>query len=107
MPLPPGCKLNYNLYLDVDNLTNNMVEWFEMIGGKVGSEIKWTRSGGTQNWPVVQYGKGKPSYRRQDGTNNVKINFHGDDASVASMFLLKFNEHVVAHNMAREFNLVK
>ena len=106
MALPPGVTVNYYVAIEIDRLTEEMVEWFEMIGGKVGSEIKWTRSGSTQNWPVVQYGRGKPSYYRQDGSGGVRLNFHGDDASAASMFILKFMEHVQQHNLTNHYNSV-
>ena len=99
MALPPGVTVNYFIAIEIDRLTEDMVEWFETIGGKVGCEIKWTRSGSTLELPVVQYGNGKPSYYRQDGSGGVRLNFHGDDASVASMFILKFMEHVEQHNL--------
>lgn len=99
MSLPPGVTVNYFIAIEIDRLTKDMVEWFETIGGKVGREIKWTRSGSTIELPVVQYGNGKPSYYRQDGSGGVRLNFHGDDASVASMFILKFMEHVEQHNL--------
>ena len=68
--LPPGCRVAYHIWIDVDVLTDSMCY-------------------------------------RQDGTGSVKINFHGDDASTASVFILKFGEYVVAHNMKTEFELIK
>ena len=99
MQLPPGVTVNYFIAIEIDRLTEEMVEWFEIIGGKVGRELKWTRSGSTVDLPVVQYGQGKPSYYRQDGSGGVRLNFHSDDASAASMFILKFMEHVQQHNL--------
>lgn len=97
--LPPGVTVNHFIAIEIDQLTEEMVSWFESIGGKVGYEIKWTRSGSTIELPVVQYGQGKPSYYRQDGSGGVRLNFHGNDASTASMFILKFLEHVQQHNL--------
>jgi hypothetical protein len=107
--LPPGCKPSYNIWIDVNTVTDAMCEWFEMIGGSVTekTEAFSTRSYNLKVVKQVQYGRTKPSYRRQDGTDHVKINFDGDDAGTASMFLIKFNKHVVAHNMQRIFELVK
>lgn len=99
MQLPPGVTVNYFIAIEIDRLTEEMVEWFETIGGQVGRELKWTRSGSIVDLPVVQYGQGKPSYYRQDGSGGVRLNFHGDDASAASMFILKFMEHVQQHNL--------
>jgi hypothetical protein len=115
--LPPGCKVSYSIWIDVDVLTDSMCEWFEMIGGTVAvtpaviySRTQWVQSthpSKSMNRKTVQYGKAKSSYCRQDGTGSVKINFHGDDASTASMFLLKFMDHVQAHNIQQEFELIK
>jgi hypothetical protein len=109
MQLPPGCKVSYNIWIDVDTLTDEICEWFELIGGTVATNHNTylNRHGKSSATRTVQYGKAKPSYCRQDGTQHVKINFSGDDASVASMFLLKFSEHVINHNMKQEFDLIK
>ena len=107
--LPPGCTVSYHIWIDVDAITDEMCEWFSMIGGTV-TEKAETFTGRSYSLKVVkqvQYGRAKPSYHRQDGTGRVKINFNGDDASTASMFLLKFMDHVQAHNMQQEFELVK
>lgn len=107
--LPPGCRLNYSIWIDVDELTDGMCEWFDMIGGSV-TEKTEAFSGRSYSLKVikqVQYGRAKPSYYRQDSTGHVKINFNGDDASTASMFLIKFMDHVQAHNMQQEFELIK
>lgn len=109
--LPPGCKLNYNIWIDVDTITDDMCEWFEMIGGTV-AEVPGPGYGAVRvadllKRKTVQYGRAKPSYYRQDGTGHVKINFNGDDASTASVFLLKFMDNVKDHNMKQEFDLIK
>ena len=111
IPLPPGCRVAYHIWIDVDVLTDSMYEWFEMIGGTVAETpavmYRSTHPSKSMTRKTVQYGKAKSSYYRQDGTGSVKINFHGDDASTASVFILKFGEHVVAHNMKTEFELIK
>ena len=107
--LPLGYKVSYSIWIDVDELTDGMCEWFEMIGGSV-TEKTEAFSGRSYTLKVikeVRYGQAKPSYYRQDGTGYVKINFNGDDASTASVFLIKFNEHIRAHNMKTEFELIK
>lgn len=103
IPLPPGVTVNYFIAIEVDRLTNDMVEWFELIGGEVSFKSDWDRKGREQTKPLVKYGKGKQSYYRQDGSGGVRINFHGDDASTASVFLIKFNEHIQQHNMGDKF----
>jgi hypothetical protein len=54
----------------------------------------------------VQYGKAKPSYRMQNGTGSHLVRFHGDDASAASMFLIKFLDQIESHNMKEYQNYV-
>ena len=107
--LPPGCRVNYNIWIDVKHLTDEMCEWFEMIGGSIKEVETPSAKIGLAHTAVlekiVQYGNAKPSYHRQDGTGHVKINFNGDDASTASVFLIKFNEHVIKHNMHEYNNL--
>lgn len=51
----------------------------------------------------VQYGKAKPSYKTQDGTNNTIVRFNGTDASTDSVFLLKFLEKIKQHNL-KDYN---
>jgi hypothetical protein len=109
IPLPPGCTASYHIWIDVDAITDEMCEWFEMIGGTV-TEKTEAFNGRSYTLKVikqVQYGQAKPSYYRQDATGYVKINFHGSNASTASVFLLKFMDNVVAHNMKQEFDLSK
>jgi len=99
MALPPGVTVNYFIAIELDTLTDEMVNWFELIGGEVSYKLDWDRKGRESKKPLVKYGKGKQSYWRQDGSGGCRLNFHGDDASVASMFILKFMEHVEQHNL--------
>jgi hypothetical protein len=99
--LPPGCKINYPIRFLCKSLSPEMVEWFEMVG-TTGIELYWTRKG-EEVRPWVSYGTAKRSSYTIDGTDYVRINFDGEDASVASMFLLKFMDDVVSHNI-KEYN---
>lgn len=97
--LPPGVTVNYFVAIEIDRLTKEMVEWFEMIGGEVSYKSNWDWKGRESTKPLVKYGKGKQSYYRQDGSGGVRLNFHGDDASTASVFIVKFFDHVQQHNL--------
>jgi len=97
--LPPGCKVTYSVWLDVDKLGTDMFEWFEMIGGETWTDKHYNSRGREVVVPYVRYGKGKWCHYHHNGTGGTRIHFMGEDASVASMFLLKFNEHVTNHNM--------
>ena len=96
--LPPGCTVAYNIVIDVTELTGDMIEWYRLIEGAVGHKEMYNHRDVRILTPVVAY-NAKPCYHMQDGTNNVRLHFRGADASTASMFLLKFNEYVVRHNL--------
>jgi len=99
MPLPPGCKVTYSVWLDIDKLTDDVVEWFALIGGETKHGSYYNHRGSLINLPYVRYGKGKWCHYHHNGIGGTRLHFMGEDASVASMFLLKFNERITNHNM--------
>ena len=98
--LPPGCTVTYAVWIDVAKMNDEIIDWFKLIGGTTsnGKEM-YDHKGRPLNRTYVQYGKAKNCHYKQDGTGGVRLHFHGDDVSVASMFLLKFNDIVDGHNM--------
>lgn len=99
MPLPPGCTVGHEIKIMVHELTDDMGEWFNMIGGSA-TQTEWHDAKGRKKYTKqVQYGRAKPSYKLQDGTDATLIRFSGDDASTASVFLLKFMDQIRSHNM--------
>ena len=100
MSLPPGCTVTYSVWVDVDKLTDEMVEWYRLIGGTV-TQGKWYNTRGReQSVYYVSYGKwGKRCHHHHNGTGGTRLHFHGDDASAASMFIIKFFDHVTANNL--------
>lgn len=98
--LPPGCSVAYGITIDIDSLTDEMVEWYKLIEGTITTKAHWTRSKQVDQIHVA-YGGGKPCHYMQDGTNGVRLHFLGKDVGAASMFLIKFNEHVRQHNLKR------
>jgi hypothetical protein len=99
IPLPPGCKRGYEIRFMVPELTNEMGEWFNLIGGRATSVKEYDWRGREHIINQVQYGKAKTSYVTKDGTNLTMIRFDGADASVASMFLIKFMDQIQSHNL--------
>lgn len=102
IPLPPGCQVSYSITIEIDRLTDEIGEWFIMIGGRAWAEEEWDHRGRRQLLKFVQYGKSKRSHVHKNGSDGVRIHFDGADASVASMFLIKFNDQVRGHNL-KEF----
>lgn len=99
IPLPPGCKLVYEIQINVSELTDAMGEWFNLIGGSATMTEWYDSKGRKQYTKQVQYGRAKPSHRRLDGSQQTLIRFSGEDASTASMFILKFMDQIVNHNL--------
>ena len=97
--LPPGCKVAYEIRFTVGELTDEIGEWFNMIGGSAIKKQFWDHKGREQFTLHVQYGKAKPSHRLQNGIAQNIVRFDGSDASTASMFLIKFMDQIVSHNL--------
>lgn len=106
IPLPPGCKLAHSIFFELSNLSIEVIDWFRQIGGEVVTKPFYDYKGILKEEHFVKYGKGKLCHRRRDGTNGVRIHFHGDDATVASMFLIKFMDQVEQHNLKEHMELM-
>lgn len=99
IPLPSGCRVAYEIRFYVHDLTDEMGEWFNLIGGSA-TMIKWyDHLGREQTKKQVQYGRAKPSHVTQDGTGLTLVRFAGEDAATASMFLIKFFDNIQSHNL--------
>jgi hypothetical protein len=98
--LPPGCTVGYGITIDIDNLSEDIIDWYKTVGGVVTEDRYHDHRGKERTTNYVQYGKSKKCHYHHNGLNNaVRLHFLGEDASVASMFLLKFMEHIVNHNL--------
>jgi hypothetical protein len=104
IPLAPGCSVSQNIRITVNELTDDMIQWFVDVGGSVTTDhhLSYSRSNGVYQKESfvkrVSYGRGKYCYRMQDGSGTVLLHFQGQDGAVASAFMIKFNQHVVSHN---------
>lgn len=99
IPLPPGCTVSYAVWIDVDRLTNEMVDWYRLVEGRVSQDRWYDHRGREQTVHYVSYGKGKRCHHHQNGLGGTRLHFHGDDASTASMFIIKFFDHVTQNNL--------
>lgn len=98
--LPPTCTIAYPITITIQDLTEEMIEWYGIVGGEV-AEFK-TNTFNRKNEEIVhtmvRYGNAKWCHRFQDSTGTVRLSFTGEDAPIASIFLLKFSDQVVGHN---------
>jgi hypothetical protein len=104
IPLPPGCTVTYAVWVDIDHLSEDMIEWYRMIGGRVFGDTWYDHKGHERTTPYVSYGQGKRCHHHQNGAGGTRLHFHGDDASAASMFILKFLEHVTNNNLQEQMS---
>lgn len=99
IPLPTGCRIAYEIRFYVSDIADEMVNWFNLIGGSA-TTIKWYNHLGQEQFKnQVQYGKAKPSYVTQDGTRLILVRFTQEDVAIASIFLIKFFDYIQSHNL--------
>ena len=104
--LPPGCTVAYAIWIDIDQLTNEMVEWYQLIGGSVREDKWYDTRGREQIVKYVSYGKAKRCHHHHNGAGGTRLHFHGDDASTASVFIMKFFEHITNNNLKEQMERV-
>jgi hypothetical protein len=104
--LPPGCTVNFSIWIDVDQLSKEMVEWYQMIGGEVKTSTYYDHRGKAKDEYFVRYGQAKFCHHHQNGSGGTRLHWYGDDASTASVFLIKFFDHVTQHNLREQMERV-
>jgi hypothetical protein len=80
-------------------LTADMLKWYVDIDGKIGENVWYNVRGQKMSTPLVAYGNGATSYQMQNGSEQYLIRFLGEDEGVALIFLMKFGEYIISHNM--------
>ena len=77
-----------------------MGNWFLLQGGRAWASEYFDHRGRPKYTMHVQLGNAKASYKMQTGTDDhYIIRFAGTDAATASVFILKFFDNIVTHNM--------
>lgn len=104
IPLPPGCKRAYEITFKVKGLTDDIGNWFVEQGGRAWASEDWDWRGKRVLTKYVKYGRAKPSYVTKDGSGLTLVRFAGEDASTASVFLIKFFDLIIEHNFEDYLN---
>jgi hypothetical protein len=99
IPLPPGCAVTYSVWVDVTKITKELIEWYKLIGGRSKITEFWNSRGQRSEETYLAYGNSKWCHYHQNGFGGVRLHFHGDDASVASMLIIKFFDIITNHNL--------
>ena len=97
--LPPGCTVTYSVWIDVSSLSDDIIEWYRTLGEEIRYDTHYNSRGKEVLTPYVRYGQGKWCHHHHNGLGGSRLHFLGQDASVASMFILKFNECITNHNL--------
>ena len=87
--------VNYPIRITISHLTDDIIEWYEAIGGNVGLDYHKRK--------VVGYGNGKLCHRYA-GSPQCLLHFNGEDAGVCTMLLLRFHELIISHNLTEYEN---
>jgi len=104
--LPPGCTVNFPIWIDVDRLSTDMIEWYELIGGEIKQSAYYDHRGRERQEYYVRYGRAKFCHHHQNGSGGTRLHWHGDDAATASVFLIKFFDNVTQHNLREQMERV-
>ena len=97
--LPAGCTVNYPVFVEVDTLTKDMIEWYRAVGGTITNDTLYNYRSTLITRTYVSYRRGKRCYYHNNGHGHVRLHFQGEDVPVATMFIMKFLDTVIAHNM--------
>jgi hypothetical protein len=104
--LPPGCTVTRSIFIDIEELTDDMVSWFMLIGGTAVEETFFNSDKGniSKHW-VIKYGKSKFCHYHANGTKQVRLHFMAEDAPIATSFILKYQNQVIYSNLTEQFNV--
>lgn len=84
------------------DITADIMMWYVDVGGKIAEDKWYNMRGQEQSIPIVAYGKGRASHKMQNDSGEYLIRFLGEDADVALIFLMKFSDYVISHNLKEQ-----
>lgn len=94
--------VNYEITIVAKDLTVDILKWYVDIGGQIAEKVWYNMRGNEVSIPIVAYGRGRASHKMQNDSGEYLIRFQGEDAGVALIFLMKFSDYVISHNMKEE-----
>ena len=101
--ISPGAVALRPYRIIVDQVTTDMVHWWVSVGGKVyGRADSYANSRGhivKAERAYLSWDGRKWCHYHVDGTTNVTIHMPEESAPEGSLFILKFNEHVIDHTL--------
>ena len=96
--LPPNCTINYEVTVVVHEMPKEFLDWWQEIGGLVSHRDYYDAKGRAVRIPMIRYGIGRLSHKSA-GNPEFSIRFREEDANVALMMLLRWDNLIISHNM--------
>ena len=103
--LPPGCAINYEVTVVVHEMPEEFLAWWEEVGGLISYGEYYDAKGRVVQTPYLRYGAGRYSHKAA-GNSEFLIRFRAEDAGVALMMLMRWDNLIISHNM-REVERMK
>jgi hypothetical protein len=103
--LPPNCTINYEVTIVVHETPKEFLDWWQEIDGQVSYGEYYDAKGRVVQTPFLRYGVGRLSHKSA-GNPEFLIRFRAEDANVALMMLMRWDNLIVSHNM-REVEKMK
>jgi hypothetical protein len=101
--ISPGVAALHPIRIEINEITSDMVHWWVLYGAEVAGkeEDVYKRNKGWHREQKVYIRM--PGYKwchhHANGTTQVTIHLREQDAPTASLFCLKFFDHVLGHNI--------
>lgn len=96
--LPDGVTINYEVTVVLHEVPEEFLAWWEELGGLITYGDYYDAKGRIVRTPYLRYGQGRLSHRSA-GNPEFLIRFRAEDAGVALMMLMKWDNLIVSHNM--------
>jgi hypothetical protein len=79
-------------------MSEEFLSWWQEIGGLVSYGSYYDAKGRVVKTPLIRYGHGRMSHKSA-GNPEFLIRFRAEDANVALMMLMKWDNLIISHNM--------
>lgn len=95
----PGVTVTHEIQIMLSSMPPNFLEWWKEVGGNclISDNRRGMRYESTES-PIIWFNTGRKSHKLAGGQACI-IRFNKEDANMAVMLLLMFDELVDSHNM--------
>lgn len=97
--LPPGVTINHEVTMVLTAMPEEFLTWYVEVGGEVSYTSYYDHRGQEKTTPVVKYQLGRASHLMATDQVEYIIRFRAENAGMALMLLMKFDQLVKSHNI--------